>query len=430
MSSISEEQGSRQAVPDAVCGVVVGVDISKGRADWRACRPGQWDKRRPLVQDEAGFLGFEEQLRALAAEGREVWVAMEPTGPYGLCLQEWLLDRGWRAVLVNPYHVHRTEEIPDNSPRKDDGKDPGVIAELVWRGSYSHPRRVAGTYAELRTGIREWFSLVKKQTAAKNEAGALLEVWFPELGRLFRSGLCKSARAVIKRYESPQAVLAAGKGRLRRTLRAGTSGRGERYAEPIWEAAEHSVALGEGQMGRVWALRGLVAQLELVEVRQEQLQAELAQWLARTPEGEYLRSVPRLGTIVAAGLLGECGPLGDFPREAAIEKFVGLHLYRKASGKRRGKLHITKRGRSGARALLGRLAALHLQPGGLAWAWGQELRAQGKQGAEIQTTLARKLLRVVFALCRRQEHFDLKRWEAGAQVADGVRVLHGMPVAA
>ena len=430
MSSVSEERERRQVVPDAGCGVVVGVDISKGRADWRGCRPGQWGKRHHLVQDEAGFLGFEEQLRALAEEGREVWVAMEPTGPYGLCLQEWLLERGWRTVLVNPYHVHRTQEIPDNSPGKDDAKDPGVIAELVWRGSYSHPRHVEGPYAELRAGIREWFSLAKKRTATENEARALLEVWFPELGRLFRSGLCLSVRAVITRYESPQAVLGAGKGRLRRTLRAGTSGQGGRYAEAILEAAKQSVALREGQLSRVRALRGLVAQLELVERRQEQLRGELEQSLTETAEGECLRSVPRLGVIIAAGLLGECGPLGDFPREAALEKFVGLHLYRRASGMRRGKPHITKRGRSGARALLGRLAALHMQPGGLGWAWAQRQRERGKQGVEIQVGLARKLLGLVHGLCRRHEHFDRKRWEAGAQVADGVGVLHGMRVAA
>lgn len=428
MSSISEKQGRRQAVPDAVCGMVVGMDISKGWIDWRACRPGQWGKRHHLRQDEAGFQKLEGQLQALVAEGQEVWVAMEPTGPYGQCVQEWLLARRWRVVLVNPYHVARTKEISDNSPRKDDEKDPGVIAELVWRGSYSLPRRVSGPYAQLRVGIREWFSLAKKHTAVSNEAQALLEVWFPEVERLFKTTLCQSVRALIRRYESPQAVLAKGKGRLRQALCSGTSGRCGRYAEPIWEAAQHSVAVIEGQQSRVRALRGLLDQLALLERRQEQLEGELAQWLGETPEAPYLRSVPELGVVTAAGLLGECGPLGDFPREAAIEKFVGLHLYRLSSGRRRGKLHVSKRGRSGARALLGQVAARFMLPRGLGSAWTQQQRARGKQGAEIETALARKVLRVLFALCRNGEYFDPVRWDAGAQTADGVPALQGTPM--
>ncbi len=430
MSSISGKQGSRQVVPDAACGMVIGIDVSKGWIDWRACRPGQWGKRHHLRQEEAGFLQFEAQLQARVAQGQEVWVALEPTGPYGQCLQEWLLARGWRVVLVNPYHVARTREIPDNSPRKDDEKDPGVVAELVWRGSYARPRRVQGPYAQLRAGIREWFSLAKRHTALSNEAHALLEVWFPELDRLFETTLGKSVRAVIRRYQSPQEVLTRGKGRLRQVLRSGTSGCGGRYAERIWEAAQHSVAVCEGQRSRVRALRGLLDQLALSERRQTQLEAELGEWLSQTPEAPYLLSVPEVGVVTAAGLLGECGAFADFTREAALEKFVGLHLYRLASGKRRGKLHIGKRGRSGARALLGQLAARFMLPRGLGFAWAQQQRAQGKQGAQIETTLARKLLRVLCALCRNRQYFDPERWEAGAQTADGVPVLQGTSLTA
>jgi len=421
--SMVEEQVRGQEVPEVGCGIVIGIDVSKGWIDWRACRPGQWEKRHHLPQDWEGFTSLEQHLVSRRAQGQQVWVGLEPTGPYGLCLQEWFLERGWRVVQVNPYHVHRTKEIPDNSPRKDDEKDPGVIAELVWRGSYQQVRRVFGPYAELRAGISEWYSLTKKQTAARNEAQALLEVWFPEVRTLFQDPLCKSVRTLIRHYESPEALVRGRLGSLEGRLREGTHGRGGRYGTALREAAAQSVALREGQRSRVRALRGLLTQLEGYEVRREQLREELAESLAQTREGKYLLSVPLVGVVLAGGLLGECGPLAEFRRSSQVEKFVGLHLYGLASGKRTGRLHVSKRGRRGARALLGQLAALHVKAGGLCQAWAAEAKGKGKRPLQIQVAVARKFLRVMHALSTREQYFDPKHWHAGAQTADGVPVL-------
>jgi transposase len=418
VSSMGKEQVRRQAVPDAMHGVVIGIDISKGWIDWRACRPGEWGRRHHTAQSREGFLRLERELQTRTERGEEVWVGAEPTGSYGLCLQEWLLGHGRRVVLVNPYHVHRTKEISDNSPRKDDEKDPGVIADLVWGAHYYRPRSVQGPYAELRAGIGEWSSLARKRTAARNEAQALLEVWFPELVRSFKDPLCLTGQALIRHYDSPQALAKAPLRSVQQELAKATHGRCRRFAQQMQEAAAVSVALAEGQQSRVRALRTLLDELTCIEARQERLREELAGWLAQTREGQYLLSVPRMKVILVGGLLGECGPLADFARYAELEKFVGLHLFRLTSGQRRGRFHVAKRGRSGARALLGTLAALHVQEGGLCHAWAQELRARGKKPLEIQMAVARKLLRMLHALSRQERFFDSQRWHAGSETAD------------
>lgn len=392
MCSMLISSSRRQAVPDGERGLVIGIDISQGRFDWRACQRQGWGKHAQHPQSQAGFLAFEARLQGLVAQGYEVWLGQESTGPYGQCRQEWLLVRGWKLVLVNPYHVHRTKETRDNSPLKDDAKDAGVIADLIWQGQYHEPRRLVGCYGELRAGIGEWYSLAKKRTAVRNEAQALLELWFPEVKQLFGDRLCLSVQSLIRRYERPSAMVRAGKARLGATLRRGTHGRGGCYTDAIWEAAGRSVALPQGQQSRVRALRGLLDQLALVEARQQELKGELAQWLDQTQEGKHLLSVPRVGVIIGAGLLGEWGPLAEFRNARAVEKFVGLHLCRSASGQRQGKCRLSKRGRSGARSLLGQLAALHTQEGGLGWAWAQVRKAQGMAPLAAQGALARKLL--------------------------------------
>lgn len=55
-----------------------------------------------------------------------------------------------KPVLVNPHHVKKSKELDDNSPAKNDCKDPKTIAALVNEGKFSYPYIPDGIYAEIR----------------------------------------------------------------------------------------------------------------------------------------------------------------------------------------------------------------------------------------------------------------------------------------
>ena len=57
----------------------------------------------------------------------EVLPDMEPTGHYWSCLGDYLTKNGMTPVMVNPHHVKKSKELDDNSPSKNDRKDPKVI---------------------------------------------------------------------------------------------------------------------------------------------------------------------------------------------------------------------------------------------------------------------------------------------------------------
>ena len=65
-------------------------------------------------------------------------MGFEPTGHYWLALATWMISNGMTAAWVNPYAVKQSKEIEDNSQRKDDMKDPKVIANLVKNGKGAH----------------------------------------------------------------------------------------------------------------------------------------------------------------------------------------------------------------------------------------------------------------------------------------------------
>lgn len=433
MESIARGRESRQAVPDPERGVVVAIDISKGRLDYGCYGWGRASRVPRLRQDEAGFVALEGVLREQQEQGKEVWVALEPTGPYGLCLQEWLQDRGWKVVLVNPYHVKRTREVSDSSPGSSDAKSPRVIADLIWRGRYYLARMLEGPYGELRAASGEWQALSKDRTRLRNQAQALLELWFPEVRTVFRDPLAKSLRGVIRSYGSVGEIRHRGRARLRRVVAKATGHRGQHRAEAIWAAAERSVALRSGQEARQRHLVGVLERLEVVERRQEEVKGEMAVLLAQCPEASCLLSVPGVKVLTAARLLGECGCFADFPTEGRLEKFVGLNLVAVSSGKVQGQAHLSKRGRAGARAALCQAVVGMVRRGRLYHAESQRLRAAGAKWPEIRVALARQLLALLYALARDQQPFDRQRYGgdagdlAGVRTADGHRFIYGAP---
>ncbi|MDO8733259.1 MAG: IS110 family transposase [Actinomycetota bacterium] len=414
-----------QAVPDFQSGIVVGIDVSKGRMSFGGFHPSKRTGVSVVNQNAEGFAILERFVDDLVAQGHQPWIAYEPTGPYSTCLREWLMASGKRLVQVNPYHVKRIKEVRDNSPEKDDWKDPSVIADLVWQGCYQEVMSLDGTYADLRAASAEWASLAKKRTALRNEFQALLQVWFPELCGIFKDAVCKSVCGIVRRYASSEALASARRTSLESTLRKASCGRTLNRVDAIWSAAKSSVAPAAGQQARHSAMLGLLDMLELVESRRERLKAEMEEFLSVLSEARCLLSLPRIGTITVAGLLGECGNIGQYRRYEQLEKFLGLNLYEVSSGKHRGRRRISKRGRALARYLICSVAMLQTRSGGLFEEYAKELKSRGKKTGEIRVAVARKLLPLMYAVARDQREFDPRQFFTGARTGDGLVIQQG-----
>lgn len=70
------------------------------------------------------------------SELEEVPVGIEPTGHYWFELGQFVDEKNIKFVMVNPHHLHKSKELDDNSPSKNDRKDPRVIVGLVKDGRY------------------------------------------------------------------------------------------------------------------------------------------------------------------------------------------------------------------------------------------------------------------------------------------------------
>ncbi len=78
---------------------------------------------------------------------------------------------------------------------------------------------------------------------------------------------------------------------------------------------------------------------------------------------DVILSLKGIGTVTAAGLIGEVGDFSKFATISEVMKLAGLDLYEVSSGKHRGKLRISKRGRPLMRKLLYFAALEHCPEG-------------------------------------------------------------------
>ncbi len=114
-------------------GVHVGLDVGK-RAFWGVVRCEDGEFECPwLVENPGEIREFVELLRRMG-RGRELTVAMEPTGTYGDPLRQALADAGVPLERVSPKAAHDYAEVFDGVPSKHDGKDAAVVAELAGLG--------------------------------------------------------------------------------------------------------------------------------------------------------------------------------------------------------------------------------------------------------------------------------------------------------
>ncbi len=385
--------------------LVVGVDVASEEHVALIRGPGGLEVGPfPFANDRSGFRLLASKVsEARAASGvEEVALALEPTGPYGEALAWWARERGWRVLGVLGAHTKRAKELWGNSPLKSDLKDARVICDLAIEGKWVTFSLREGAYAELKGLAVYRQQLVRKQTALKHQTRALMYVLFPEfLGVVGRGLFKKSGLMLMERFPTPRSYATTDEDQLALLLRGCSRGRlGKERAQQLLRAARESVGVTAGLKTRSWVLRRAVRRLRALEREILAVEARMERWLRRIPYAACLLSMPGVGVVTAASLLGECGDLRDYPGAGEILKFSGLNLVSWSSGKRRSRNRISKRGSGLVRHQLYLLAGRLVKQDALWRSDYDRLRGRGATRKEALIALSRKALRVLFAMAR------------------------------
>ena len=324
--------------------MIVGIDVGSEKHYFRAFNwRGIELTRKPVAFSNSmeGFNSFYNSVVELMQKNelKEALVGIEPTGHYWFDLGQFMGEKNIKFVMVNPHHVHKTKELDDNSPSKNDRKDPRVIAGLVRDGRYFYSYMPTGVYAELRNASNRRFVLVEEQTRAKNRLQKWVTVYFPEYKGIYTHIDAKGGLLVLKQAPTLEEIVRLGvEGIIKIWKDAKLRGNGHKKAMLILNAAMKSIGLKAGLTEARMEIQDLI---ELIK--------ELCQ---QVRYADKLLEIKGIGITTVAGFIAEVGDITRFDSTKELQKLAGLELVADSSGKHDGKTKISKRGRKRLRYLL------------------------------------------------------------------------------
>jgi transposase len=383
---------------------MVAIDVSKGTlVGYCRCTDGKDCTPFEVSNNIEGFKRLWNRICWMkgAHHLEEVVVGFESTGVYGEPLVHFLRKKPVRLVQVNPLHTRRMKDLEGNSPAKTDQKDPKVIADLMQLGHALSVVIPEGAAAQLRRLIQARERSVQRRTALYNQLQDLVFLLFPEFVQVMKDLQTQTAQYLLRHYPTPQAVMQCGLENLTSILRRVSRGKlGRERAQALYEAAQESAGLQEGREGMLLEMEHLLLEIESSNCFIEQVEQEMSRYLQQIPYSSWILSMKGIGEITAAGLIGEVGDFNRFPMASEVEKLAGLDLFEISSGKHRGNRHISKRGRPLLRKLLYFAAMNTVRKGGVMHTLYQSYVERGMPKMKALVAIARKLLRILFALVR------------------------------
>jgi transposase len=387
--------------------VFVGHDWSEDHHDVEI-RDGEGRRlgKARLSEGVEGVAGFHALVGEYVDDPAEV-VATETDR--GLFVGS-LVAAGYEVYAVNPMSVARYRERHSTSGAKSDPGDAATLAELA-RTDRHHHRCIAGD-SDLAQAVkvlaRAHQSLIWTRTRQINQLRSTLREYYPaglELGELYGP----DALGVLAVAPTPSLGRTLSRKRIASAIgRAGRQRRVEERAAEI-QATLHadqlaaSAVVSEAMGASVTALVAVIGELNTQINRLEQ---QLSEDFEQHPDAKTVRSLPGLGTILGARVLGE---FGDDPNRygdaKARRNYAGTSPITKASGKSRVVLARYARNRRLADACyMWAFAAITSSPG--ARAFYDARRQAGDTHTRALRVLANRLVGILHGCLKHQTPYD------------------------
>ena len=252
-----------------------------------------------------------------------------------------LLAAGYRVYAINPRSAARYRDRHHVGGAKSDAGDARLLADLVRTDRHNH-RQVAGDSDEagaVRILARAHQQLVWDRTRLTNRLRNALREYFPGALQAFPSLAHGDAVGVLATAPGPREAARLTMSQIRAALR-----RGGRKRNVEGRAAELRAAFRTEQLAvpatvsRAFAAttRAAVGQINEINRQIAELEAELAASFEQHPDADIYRSMPGLGVVLGARVLGE---FGDDPERYESAKsrrnYAGTSPLTVASGRKR-----------------------------------------------------------------------------------------------
>jgi hypothetical protein len=325
-----------------------------------------------------------------------------------------LIAADYQVFAINPLAASRYRERHHVSGAKSDPGDAKVLADLVRTDRHNH-REVAGDSAlsdAIKLLARTHQNTIWTRQRQVNSLRSALKDYYPGALEAFGTDLSgPDAVAILAIAPTPGVARTLSRARITTALkRVGRSRHLEERVERIYEVLHRNQLRQPATLENAYGVTTEAAMANIIQFNASlaKLEASLSEHFERHPSAKVILSLPGMGTVLGARVLGE---FGDDPNRYYDAKsrrnYAGTSPITRASGKSRVVLARHSRNKRLAGAL-DQWAFSSLLPSPGARHYYDELRARDKHHRKAVRQLANKWVGILHACLENDCPYDEK----------------------
>lgn len=294
-----------------------------------------------LPEGLAGISRLHELIAEHAEDPAQVVIGIETDR--GLWVDA-LTAAGYQVFAINPLAVARYRDRHHISGAKSDASDAKLLADLVRTDRHNH-RRIAGDSPDaeaIKVLARAHQNLIWARTRHSNALRSALREYYPAALETFGNLADRDALAILGRAPTPADAKRLSASKIRAALKAAGRQRNlDTRALEIQEMLRTPQLAAPAAVTAAFAASTRAAVGIIAELNRQigDLEAELATHFEAHPDADIYRSLPGLGVILGARVLGEFGDDPNRYTDAKSRKnYAGTSPLTIASGKKRAVL--------------------------------------------------------------------------------------------
>lgn len=351
--------------------------------------------------------GFQKLLSALNSfEKGSLIIGLESTAHYGDNLVTFLFSNNFKVCVINPI---QTAMLRKNNIRKT--KTDKVDTYLIAKELMLNPHRPVSDHdinvMKLKQLCRFRQKLIKARTRAKIQLTSYVDQLFPELQYFFKSGIHhKGCYALLKECSAPDDIASMHLTHLANLLDKASHGHFKKdKAQQLRVLAQKSV--GTGNRSITIQITQSIEQIELYDRQECEVLAEIESIMKSL--GSVIMTVPGIGYLNGAMILGEIGDISRFSHSSKLLAFAGLDPSVYQSGNfKAARTRMSKRGSKILRYALINAAHNVVLNNKTFKAYYDSKIAEGRSHYNALGHCAGKLVRVIYKMLSCHVTFNLE----------------------
>ena len=378
----------------------IGIDVAKYRHSCAVISEGgeKIFTHFEFANTTEGFGALIKKLEAFGVTSSASRACMESTGHYGYALWLHLSEYGFEVCLANPFQTHNYVKAQSVRKVKNDALDALALAQWLLIEKPAASALSPEETAELKSIARFRTFQSRIIGDCKRKVITLLDVSFPEYAPFFTDTFGKTSLAVLMRYPSAEALSHAHIDALTSLMIRSSKGKftGEQ-ATALRDLARNSFGVRYANEASAFQIRELICQIEFTKRQMAAAEAKMTELLARaaTP----ITTIPGIGTVCAAIILGEIGDIARFSKPSQLVAYAGYDPSVFQSGQFSGTdNHISKRGSRYLRWAIWLAADRARMFDPILREYYEKKRSEGKCHKVAICAVARKLCNIIFAV--------------------------------